>query len=188
MNRLTMVSLTAVSAFGLVGAAIAAGARTHAEPGSGSCCAQGSGAGDIAIKHTLTLEGAGKVLAAAIAEARSRNAGGAIAIVDDGGSLIAFERIDGTFAAGAEVSIGKARTAAMFKKPTAAFEDSIKNGRVALVGVRELVPLQGGVPIVHEGFVVGAIGVSGAHSQQEDEQIAMAGAAAVASTTADASK
>lgn len=188
MNSLTVLSLAAASALGVVGVTMATSAHPRVEPGAGPCCTQGGGPSDFAIKHTLTLDGAGRVLGAAVAEARSRNAGGAIAIVDDGGSLIAFERIDGTFAAGAEVSIGKARTAAMFKKPTAAFEDSIKNGRVALVGVRELTPLQGGVPIVHEGQVIGAIGVSGAHSQQEDELIAMAGAAAIASTTADASK
>lgn len=133
----------------------------------------------IAVKHTLTLEGANRVLAAALGEARKRGAGGAIAVVDDGGNLIALQRIDGTFAAGAEVSIGKARTAAMFKKPTRAFEESINKGRTALVGVSAMTPLQGGVPIEHEGFVVGAIGVSGAHSQGEDEEIAIAGAAAV---------
>lgn len=136
----------------------------------------------VATKHTLTLEGANLALAAAIAKAHERSAGGAIAVVDDGGNLVAFQRLDSTFAAGATVSIGKARTAALFKKPTKAFEDSINGGRTALAAVHEMTPLQGGVPIMHEGFVIGAIGVSGAHSQTEDEEIALAGASAVAAT------
>lgn len=135
----------------------------------------------IAHSHTLTLAGANQVLAAAMAKAKERSAGGAIAVVDGGGALIAFQRIDGTFAAGAAVSVGKARTSALFKKPTKAFEDAINGGRTALAAVHEMTPLQGGVPIVVDGQVVGAIGVSGAHSQQEDEEIALAGAAAVAS-------
>jgi glc operon protein GlcG len=142
----------------------------------------------IATTHTLTLEGANQVLAAAIAKATERGAGGAIAVVDGGGSLIAFQRIDGTFAAGAAVSLGKARTSALFKKPTKAFEDSINGGRTALAAVHEITPLQGGVPILVDGQVVGAIGVSGAHSQQEDEEIALAGAAAIASPGSAAAK
>ncbi len=136
-------------------------------------------AGPVVSKPVMTLEGARAVIAAAVAKARSADAGGAIAVVDDGGNLIAFERLDGTFPAGAPVSIGKARTAAMFKKPTRVFEEAIKNGRTALVGVSEMTPLQGGVPIMFDGEVVGGIGVSGAHSQAEDELIAMAGAAAI---------
>lgn len=139
----------------------------------------------VSVRRTLTLEGANRVLEAATAEARRRDAGGAIAVVDEGGHLVAFARLDGTFPAGATVSIGKARTAAMFRKPTRAFEESIKGGRSALLGVAEMTPLQGGMPIVHEGQVVGGVGVSGAHSQVEDEEIAMAGAAAIASASAN---
>lgn len=147
-----------------------------------ACCApEGSTDSSVSLKPALTREGANRVLDAALSEARKRNAGGAIAVVDDGGNLIAFQRIDGTFAAGAEVSIGKARTAALFKKPTRAFEESINKGRTALVGVNALTPLQGGIPIERDGAVIGAIGVSGAHTQGEDEEIALAGAAAVAS-------
>lgn len=135
----------------------------------------------IVNAHSLSLEGANKALAAALAKAAERGAGGAIAVVDSGGSLIAFQRIDGTFPAGAAVSLGKARTAAIFKKPTKAFEDAINGGRVALAAVNEMTPLQGGVPIIVDGQVVGGIGVSGAHSQQEDEEIAIAGATALAS-------
>jgi glc operon protein GlcG len=151
-------------------------------PPTPSPASGGMPTGPVAIAHALTLEGANRAIAASMALARERGAGGAIAVVDAGGSLIALQRIDGTFAAGAEVSIGKARTAAMFKKPTKAFEDSINGGRTALAAVPQMTPLQGGIPIMHEGHVVGGIGVSGAHSQAEDEEIAMAGAAAIAST------
>jgi uncharacterized protein GlcG (DUF336 family) len=128
----------------------------------------------------LTLEGAKKVIAAAVAEARSRNApGAAIAVVDDGGNLIASERLDNTFAAGANISIGKARTAALFKRPTKAFEDIINKGRTAMATLPDFTPLQGGVPILMDGQVVGAIGVSGAASAQQDEDLAIAGANAL---------
>lgn len=192
MDRLTFASFTVGCLAALCGVVWLSGTPSPAHaampqrPGAaGLVCCGGPGIGDaVMLKHTMTLEGANRILAAAIAEARVRNAGGAIAVVDDGGNLVALQRLDGTFAAGAEVSIGKARTAARFKKPTAAFEQAINDGRLALTAVREMTPLQGGVPIMHDGQVVGAIGVSGAHSQVEDEQIAQAGAAAI---TMDAS-
>ncbi len=134
---------------------------------------------DVRVVHELTLAGAEKAIDAAHTFAKERGAGGAIAVVDAGGHLIALHRIDGTFPAAAEVATDKARTAATFCKPTSAFEDAIKSGRVALVGVREMTPLQGGIPIMHDGFVVGAVGISGAHSAAEDQEIAKAGAAAV---------
>ena len=81
-----------------------------------------AGEGQVTDKKSLTLEGARKVIAAAVAQAHKNNAGGVIAVVDDGGNLMALERVDGTFAAGANISIGKARTAALFKKPTKFFE------------------------------------------------------------------
>jgi glc operon protein GlcG len=111
----------------------------------------------------------------------SKNAapGGVIAVVDDGGNLVALERLDGTFSAGANISIGKAKTAVMFKRPTKFFEDVIKNGRTAMVALPDFTPLQGGVPIVIDGQVVGGVGVSGAASAQQDEELAMAGAAAL---------
>ena len=135
------------------------------------------GAAQVADKKVLTLEGAKKVAAAAAADARAHGEGSAIAVVDDGGNLMYLERLDGTFAAGARISIGKARTAALFKKPTAAFEDIIKNGRTAMVALEDFTPLQGGVPLEVDGKVVGAVGVSGAASQQRDEAVAKAGAA-----------
>ena len=99
--------------------------------------------------------------------------------VDDGGNLMALERVDGTFAAGANISIGKARTAALFQKPTRVFEEIIGKGRTAMVALNDFTPLQGGVPIVVDGQIVGAVGVSGAASAQQDEELAMAAAAAV---------
>lgn len=142
----------------------------------------------VAEKKTLTLDGAKSVLAACESEAKKNNATGVIAVVDDGGNLIAVHRIDGTFSAGANISIGKARTAAMFRKPTKAFEDIIKNGRTAMVALPDFTPLQGGVPIVVDGQVVGAVGVSGAANQQQDEDIAIAGANSLGGTAAAAAK
>ncbi len=132
----------------------------------------------VAQKRSLTLEGARNVIAAATAYARTKAGTGVIAVVDDGGNLIAVERLDGTFAAGATISIGKARTAVLFKRPTKVFEDIIRNGRTPMLAV-DFTPLQGGVPIVVDGEVVGGVGVSGAASAAEDEELAIAGAAAV---------
>jgi uncharacterized protein GlcG (DUF336 family) len=134
----------------------------------------------VVTKKVLTLEGAKQVITAAEAAVKSKNApGGAIAIVDDGGNLLLMERLDNTFAAGANVSIGKARTAAIFKHPTSFFENSINKGRTALVTMPDFTPLQGGVLIEVDGQMVGAIGVSGTASAQQDEDIALAGANAL---------
>lgn len=133
-------------------------------------------------RKALTLEGAKTVINAAVAAAKQQNApGGAIAVVDEGGNLITLERLDNTFAASANVSIGKARTAAIFKHPTKFFEDAIKNGRTALIAMPDFTPLQGGVPIEYEGQIIGAIGVSGATNAQQDQEIATAGANAIMS-------
>lgn len=136
-------------------------------------------------KTTLTIDGAKRVIAGAVAYAKKNNApGGAIAVVDDGGNLMALERLDGTFAAGANISIGKARTAALFKRPTKVFEDIIKNGRTSLVALPDtfFTPLQGGVPIMVDGQIVGGVGVSGAASAQQDEEMAIAGVNVLAET------
>jgi glc operon protein GlcG len=134
----------------------------------------------IAPKKTLTLEGAKKVISAAVAEAKKLSApGAAIAVVDDGGNLMALERLDNTFAAGALISIGKARTAALFKRPTKAFEEIINKGRTAMTTLNDFTPLQGGVPIMVDGQIVGAVGISGAASAQQDEDLAIVGAAAL---------
>lgn len=133
----------------------------------------------VAQKKSLTLEGARKAIAAAQAQAMRSQAHGVVAVVDAGGNLMALERLDGTFAAGANISIGKARTALLFQKPSKFFEDVIGKGRTSMVALNDFTPLQGGVPIMVDGEVVGAIGVSGANSAQQDEELAMAGAAAI---------
>jgi glc operon protein GlcG len=138
----------------------------------------------VVEKKTLTLDGAKKVIAAAVDYAKRNNApGGVIAVVDDGGNLMALERLDGTFAAGATISIGKARTAVLFKRPTKAFEDIIRNGRTPMIALPDslFTPLQGGVPIMVDGQIIGGVGVSGAASAQQDEELAIAGANALAS-------
>src|SRR6516165_9996602 len=145
-----------------------------------------SGSATISEKESLTLDGARKVIAAAEAYAKEHNApGGAIAVVDDGGNLMALERLEGTFSAGPKISIGKARTAVLFKKPTKVFEDLINKGRTAMVALDDFTPLQGGIPIVVNGEIVGGIGVSGASSAQQDEEVAMAGAEAAKQFSAD---
>ncbi|MGH9580502.1 MAG: heme-binding protein [Terriglobales bacterium] len=143
-----------------------------------------AGHAQVAEKKSLTLDGARQVIAAAQAEARRLNApGGVVAVVDEGGNLMALERLDGTFAAGANVSIGKARTAVLFKKPTRFFEELINSsgkGRTVMAALNDFTPLIGGVPIQFEGQVVGGVGVSGAASAQQDEELAIAGANALA--------
>src|SRR5262245_19625643 len=134
---------------------------------------------EITDKKALTLDGARHAITAAVAQAHKNHAGGVIAVVDDGGNLMALERVDGTFAAGANIAIGKARTAALFQKPTRAFEEIIAKCRTAMVALNDFTPLQGGVPITIDGQIVGAVGVSGAASAQQDEELAMTAAAAV---------
>ncbi len=147
---------------------------------SSAPCAFGA---EVSNQPTLTLEGARHIVDAAIVYARAHNApGAAIAIVDAGGHTIYLERLDGTFAAGTDISIGKARTAVAFKRPTRGIEETINKGRTAMVPVAEVTwftPLQGGIPIVYAGQIVGGIGVSGAASAQQDEEVAIAGAAAL---------
>ena len=141
-------------------------------------------------KKTLTLKGAENVIAGAKAEAQRLQApGGVIAVVDDGGNLMALERLDGTFAAGANVSIGKARTAVMFKKPTRFFEELINSsgkGRTVMTALENFTPLIGGIPIMVDGQIVGGVGVSGAASADQDEKLAIAGANALATGTSAA--
>src|SRR5437867_12580313 len=133
--------------------------------------------GHVAIKHKLTLEGAKKVGEAAAKYAKDNGAGPSIAVVDDGGYLLYFVRPEGSFAAGANVSSRTARTSAIFKKPTKDFEDTINKGRFTMRALPDFTPLQGAVPIIHDGQVIGAIGVSGAKSAARDEEVAKAGAA-----------
>jgi len=134
---------------------------------------------ELPTKKVLTLGMAKKLVAAAEAEAKKRGATVVIAVVDDGGQLILLERLDDTQVASVEVAIGKARTAAIFRRPSKVFEDQVKNGRVAALALPGATPLQGGIPITVEGKVIGAIGASG-NSPGEDEEIALAGAAVTA--------
>jgi uncharacterized protein GlcG (DUF336 family)/mannose-6-phosphate isomerase-like protein (cupin superfamily) len=141
-----------------------------------------------AEKRSLTLDGAERVIAAAKAEAAKVKApGGVIAVVDPGGNLMALERLDGTFAAGANISIGKARTAVLFQKPTKVFEDIINKGRTAMAALPDsfFTPLQGGIPVVLDGQIIGGVGVSGASSAAQDEELAIAGAEAAKTFGAD---
>lgn len=132
---------------------------------------------DLPSKRVLTLKVAKTIAAAAEAEANRRGSTVVIVVVDDGGHLLVLERLDDTQVASVEVGIGKARTAAIFRRPSKVFEDQIRDGRVAALALPGATPLQGGIPIVFEGKVIGAIGVSG-NTPQEDEDIAKVGAAA----------
>ena len=132
---------------------------------------------ELPVKRVLTLDAAKKIAAAAEQEAIRRGSTVVICIVDDGGHLLVLHRLDDTQVASVEVGIGKARTAAIFRWPRKDFEDQIRNGRVAALALAGATPLQGGIPIVAGGKVIGAIGVSG-NTPQEDEDIAKAGAAA----------
>lgn len=132
----------------------------------------------LPTKEVLTLRAAKAVADAAEAEAVRRGSAVVIAVVDDGGSLLVLHRLDDTQVASVEVGIAKARTAAIFRRPSKVFEDQVRNGRVAALGLPGAAPLQGGIPIIHRGKVIGAIGVSG-NTPQEDEDIAKVGAGAL---------
>jgi glc operon protein GlcG len=139
--------------------------------------------GDLPTKKVLTLEVAKKIAAASEAEAKRRGATVVIVVVDDGGHMLLLERLDDTQVASVEVGIGKARTAAIFRRPSKVFEDQVRDGRVAAIALPGATPLQGGVPIEVDGKVIGAIGVSG-NTPQEDEGIAKVGAASAAAAIA----
>lgn len=173
-RRTSFLSLALLAALAL---ALPAAADDHAGE-----LARHIGHGHLDGHHRLTLEGARAVLRGATALADERAAGGCIAVVDAGGNLLLLERRDGTFAAAATVSTGKARTSALFGKPTAAFEKIVNDGRTTMVALPDFTPLQGGLPIVIDGLLVGAVGVSGAHSAAEDEELAAAGVAALVAT------
>jgi glc operon protein GlcG len=140
--------------------------------------ATGYAAAQVAEKKVLTLEGAKRVAAAAEADARRRGLPVVIAVVDDAGELLLVERLDSTQVGSIKVGIGKARTAAHFRRPTRFFEEQVRNGRIVTLALDDFTPLQGGVPILAAGQFVGAVGVSG-DSPQVDEEIALAGAAVI---------
>ena len=125
---------------------------------------------------SISLESAKKVAAPALAEARRNNWTMAVAIVDTSGDLIYYEKMDGTQAASADIAVDKARSAARFKRPTKALQDVLAAGGdgLRLLALQGAVPVEGGVPLLVDGKIVGAIGVSGGTSQQ-DSQAAKAG-------------
>jgi glc operon protein GlcG len=129
-------------------------------------------------KQVLSLSAARTVAGAAESAARAKGLGVVIVIVDDAGNPILLERMDTAQVASVNVGIGKARTAAIYRRPSRVFEEQIRNGRIAALALADATPLQGGVPILVDGKVVGAVGVSG-DSPQVDEEIAIAGAAAL---------
>jgi len=133
-------------------------------------------------KTALTLEGAKRIAAAAEAKALTEGARVVIAVVDESGSLLLLLRLDDAQVASVNVGIDKARTAAIYRRPSKVFEDQVKNGRISALALHGAVALQGGVPIIVNGKTIGAIGVSG-ETPQQDEDIAMAGAAVASSFT-----
>jgi len=142
----------------------------------------GAAQAQLIEKTALTLDGAKKIAAVAEEKAKAEGARVVIAVVDESGSLLLLERLDDTQVASVNVGIDKARTAAIYRRPSKVFEDQVKNGRVSALALHGAVALQGGVPIVVDGKVIGAIGVSG-ETPQQDEDIAIAGATVAASFT-----
>jgi len=137
----------------------------------------------LAEKKVLTLAAAQKMVAAAQAEAERQHLAGVIAVVDDGGWPILLLRMDNAaYIASVELAPGKAQTAALFKKPSAALEEAIDHGRVAAVTARGFIEMQGGLPIVVDEQVIGGIGAS-FDTPEHDVAIAQAGLAALTHET-----
>jgi glc operon protein GlcG len=136
--------------------------------------------GTMSYGPDITAEVAKKAAAPAIAEARKNNWSMAVAIVDTHGELVYFERMDDTQVGSVDVAIAKARSAARFKRPTKAFQDALAAGGEGLriLGLEGAVPVDGGLPLIVGGKLIGAIGLSGGTSAQ-DGQAAAAGAAAL---------
>ena len=143
-----------------------------------SLLASGS-AQQLPTKRVVTLDAARKVAAAAEAEARRNNWNVSIAVVDDAGHLVLFQRMDGAKLVAIDIAIRKARTAAYFQGETKGLEEEVtKGGRTALLPIEGFMPLEGGVPLMSGGQIVGAVGVSGVTGQQ-DAQCALAGAGVI---------
>ncbi|MCU0624422.1 MAG: heme-binding protein [Gemmatimonadaceae bacterium] len=132
----------------------------------------------LADAKALTAGAVKKILAAAEAKAAENKWNVAIAVVDPGGDLLGFVRLDGASAGTAQVSVGKAKTAAKFGRPTKVYADRVLADTLTFLSVDGVYTLQGGLPIIVNGRVIGAVGVSGVTSAQ-DEQVAAAGIAAV---------
>lgn len=125
-------------------------------------------------KHYLTQDDCKKILAACEAEARKNHWAVCIAVVDDGGHLLAFQRLDGCAVASVKISQAKATSAALRRRPTKNDEDMVNNGRISALSMPGIAFLEGGLPILFEGELVGAVGVSGVKSV-EDAQVGQAG-------------
>ena len=132
----------------------------------------------LPMRKTLTLEAARRVAAAAEAEAARHNWAVSVAVVDDAGHLVVFHRMDGAKLVATDIATRKARTAVYFQQPTKALEEEVTAGRAALLPVDGIMPLEGGVPLMADGVMVGAVGVSGVSGSQ-DAQCAGAGARAL---------
>ena len=128
--------------------------------------------------QSVNIDTAKKIAAGSLAEARKNNWPVAIAIVDNHGFLVYFEKMDDVQTGSNVIAIDKAKTAAMFRRPSRAFEEGIAKGRNAILGLAGATPITGGVPIVVGGKIIGGVGVSGVTSDQ-DEQVATAGVAAL---------
>ena len=115
----------------------------------------------------VTLEQAKKIAAAAIEESRKQNWRMAVAVVDNHGFLKYYEMMDDTQTASAQIAVDKAKSAAMYRRPTKVFEDLVNKGAVRLITLPGAMPVEGGVPIMSGGRVIGAIGVSGMTSEQD---------------------
>ena len=125
----------------------------------------------------ISLENAKKAAAAALAEARQNHWEMAVAVVDPSGNLVYYEKMDETQLGSANVAVGKARTAALFKRPSKVFQEGVQSGKgIQVLGLEGAVPIEGGVPLVMDGKIVGAIGVSG-DTSENDGLCALAGAA-----------
>jgi len=124
--------------------------------------------------NSITVDQAKKIAAGALAESKKNSWRMAISIVDNHGFPVYFERMEDTQTASIQIALDKAKTAAMFRRPSKAFEDGIAKGRVALLGLTGATPIEGGLPIMVDGRVIGGIGVSGMNSDQ-DAQAAQAG-------------
>jgi glc operon protein GlcG len=135
----------------------------------------------VSVKN-ITLSGARKIVATATKEAEELGVGGAIAVVDTTGQLVLLERLDGTMSAASALAFGKATTAVAFKRPTKKLEDLIQSKRIAMLGLQgtienTYVPLMGAYPIMDGQTIIGAVGIAGAETGENDEIIARAAAA-----------
>jgi len=132
----------------------------------------------LPLKPYLTEAVCRRILDAALARARELELKLSVAVVDEGGHLLAFARMDDVHAATVEVAQAKARSAALFKRPTAVFQEGVAKGGIGLLTMPEVVPYEGGVPLTVDGHVIGAVGASGS-SPDKDGAVSTAGASAL---------